>query len=210
MSIRQMVRNWLGALPAGMFAALALSGCHTCDKWLEEDCCDQCSTILPGSLPEPNGTFVRRMQAIQANKAEADDFVFYVNEWRGIDLGPYGTRHLGNVIKRLPSVEFEVLIQMSGNAQLDAERREKIVAALLAADIMDANERVIVGYPDAEGLDANEAERIYIQSLQNWGMYGYGGYGYGGFGGGFGGFGGGFGRFGGFGGLGRGVGMWGN
>ena len=82
-----------------------------------------------------------------------------------------------------------------------------IVKALLNQGITDAQTRVVIAYPAAEGLYADVAPLIYTQSLfpnslynrfNRLGLGGYGGFGRGGFGG-YGGYGGGFGGYGGFG-----------
>jgi len=103
----------------------------------------------------------------------------------------------------LPEVPFPVLIQVDLNATLNEARRQTIVAMLTQHGVPDAEQRVVLGYPEAEGLFGEEAERIYPQMLRGSygqrftpgfrsGFGGYGGYG------GFGGAGGTFGRPGGF------------
>jgi len=42
---------------------------------------DNCADIPKGAIPAPPGTFATEWYARQAGKAEADDFVFYYNEW---------------------------------------------------------------------------------------------------------------------------------
>ncbi len=188
------VRRWLkGAL----LAPVLLAGCcGVRTLWT-----GGCYTVPQGSQPEPLGAHVRRYQTIQENNAEADDFVIYLHEWfkGGPELGPYGKYHVHQIIQRLPGVPFPVLLQVSPDPNMDQVRRSRIVALLLAGGIAEAEERVILGYPAAEGLFGEEAPRIFQRLLMP--QYGFGGMGggYGGFGGGFGGFGGGFGG-GGFGG----------
>ncbi len=164
-----------------------------------------CNDVPPGALPQPNGTFVHRFQEVQADKAEADDFVIYANEWfmGGTELGPFGERHVLQIAKRLPQCGYPVVLQPDRNASLNLSRAAHITARLENLGVTDANVRVVVGDPHALDLDGNEAPRIYGQMLQNPGLNnnGYGNFGNNGFSGGF--FNrGGFGGFQGFGGLG--------
>ncbi len=196
---RRTKRWWLRA--GLLLPGLAASGC-VCTNGT---CVDRCATIPPGAIPAPVGTHVREFQHIQTAKAEFDDFVIYRHEWYmcGRVLGPYGNSHINMIVARLPGVPFPVTIEKSDNPELDQERRTEIVNYLVLAGIANAEERVVIGFPIAEGIYAEEGELIYG------GYFGGGGRG-GGFGGGTGGFGGGFGGglggFGGFGGFGGGFG----
>ena len=163
-------------------------------------CESSCDCIPRGSIPAPMGTYVNEFERRQAAKAEADDFVIYKNEWLdgGITLGPYGSYHLDQIVHRLESVPFPVLIQIELDPKLNESRRQVIVTALAMAGIPAPDRRVVVGFPAAEGLFGEEALRIYTQMVTNpsanvgqiGGLTGFGG------------FGGGFGGMGGFGGLG--------
>jgi uncharacterized membrane protein YgcG len=166
---------------------------------------DRCATIVPGSLPAPNGSFVRQFQLVQTNKAEMDDFVIYAHEWymSGKDLGPYGEYHVVQIAQRMPFVPYPVLIEVSLSAELNECRRRLVIERLASFGVTDAANRVVLGRPEAEGLNGPESFRVYQGLLFNTGQGGGGGNGFGGnnFGGGFGGggLGGGFGG-GGFGG----------
>src|SRR5437588_340366 len=62
--------------------------------------------------------------------------------------------------------------------RIPSRRRLSIVNQLLAHGIADAQQRVIVGYPQAEGLYGDEAARIFTQHyLGTGGAGGFGGYG---------------------------------
>jgi hypothetical protein len=159
--------------------------------------------VIGGALPEPNGTFVHEWQNKQAAKAEASDFVFFLDEWYmgGGQLGPYGHYHLTQVIRRLPKVPFPVVVEPGADAAQNEARRRLLADALAKSAIPDADQRVIIAYPDAEGLYGEEAPRIFTDMLsqrRNSGLLGQGFRS--GFGGGFNSFGmgGNFGRFGGF------------
>lgn len=120
-----------------------------------------------GALPQPHGTVVKGFQKVQADKAEVDDFVIYVNEWfmGGVELGPFGQSHLEQIGQRWPHVPFPVILQNSGDKKLDQVRRLKVIETLTAAGITDAVQRVRVGSSAALDLDGNEAPRIYRQML---------------------------------------------
>jgi hypothetical protein len=165
---------------------------------------DRCASIPKGAIPPPLGTSARAVMTVQATKAEADDFVIYKYEWCAEDgkaLGPFGSYHLGQIIRRLPTVPFPVLIQVHPDEAVNLARREFIVQQLAFAGIPDPDQRVIVGFPTAEGLYGEEAEFIYDRLIQGsanqyrnqfGGAFGrgfgaFGGGGFGGFGAGFGG-----------------------
>src|SRR5690606_39108271 len=106
-----------------------------------------------------------------------------------------------------------VLIQPAPNPAVNETRRNVIVAKLINGGILDAESRVRIANPDAEGMFGDQAPIIYYRMLfsgygNNYGNNFGGGFGSGlqggfspfgsPFGGGFGGFGGGLGSFGGF------------
>ncbi len=156
--------------------------------------------IPPGALPDPPGEHVRRFQATQVKNAEAIQYAIFLNEWHmgGTELGPYGEHHVSRMIRYLGSVPHPVLIQPCPDAATNEIRRNVVVAKLLTGGIHDAETRVRIANPDAEGLFGDEAPRIYNQMIRsNAGGFGSGlqngfspfGYGWGGGGGvGFGGF----------------------
>jgi hypothetical protein len=177
---------WLTRL--GMTAPLFITGCASTGNWWN---IDNCATIPPGAQPAPLGTYVHRFQDVQAAKAEADDFVIYKYEWRPNSpvLSPFGMYHINEIIKRLPFVPFPVMIQVNEvDGQLNEARRCAIVQALTMNGIPDAETRVILGFPEAEGLFGEEAENLYPQLISDFNPFfgaGLGGNGL--FGGGFGG-----------------------
>jgi hypothetical protein len=151
---RKRLFRWLPRL--GLFLPVALAGCGSID---------QCPNIPPGAIPPPTGTHTRRLQDQQAAKAEMDDFVIYKHEWHmgGNQLGPYGRYHIHLIAQRLPTVPFPVMLQTDGNASLNQERRALVVQFLQQAGMADAEQRVVMGFPEAEGLYGEEGERIYPQ-----------------------------------------------
>jgi hypothetical protein len=208
-------RKWL--LTLGLLGPGLLPGCA--GSWWQTCHVDNCATIPAGAQPAPNGTYVHRFRDLQAAKAEADDFVIYKYEWEqgGAELGPFGKYHLNEMVKRLPYVPFPVLIQAhTVDGEVNEQRRRYVVEALERNGIVDAEQRVVLGFPEAEGLYGDQASWIYSQMMaqqtgfnllgRGFGLGGFGGFGglggFGGFGGlgGYGGFFGypGFGGFGGF------------
>jgi hypothetical protein len=213
-------RRWLRL---GLLAWFALPGC-VADGWWG----GRCEDIPKGAIPVCTGTHTKEIFQAQAAIAEADDFVLYEHQWlydpvtncRTAKPGPFGLYCLTQMVKRLPEVPFPVLIQVNPlNEKLNEDRRTFVVEFLVANGIPrpDAEARVLIGYPQAEGLFGEEAPVIYYQGFVNhtgtsgnpyYGNRGiYGGYGVSdGFNtlGGFGGFGS---IYGGFGGLGLGGGF---
>jgi len=150
---------------------------------------DNCATIPAGTMPTPNGTYVRLWQREQVTGGQADNFVIYRHEWYmgGQFPGPYGLYHLQEMAKRLPHVPFTVVIQADVNPQLNEVRAATVVQMLTHYGVEDAAQRVVVAFPAAEGLDGLEAARAYFRSVSTGGVGGGGagvGVGGGGFGGG--------------------------
>ncbi|MBX7104779.1 MAG: hypothetical protein K1X57_11905 [Gemmataceae bacterium] len=131
----------------------------------------------PGTEPAPNGSAVEAWRQEQANRGEANDFTIYLTEWYmgGLDLGPYGVHHLGNIIRRLPEVPFPVVIEPHLDQAVNEQRRRKIVEALEHQGIGDAEERVAIAYPQAEGLYSEEHQFVFMDMFAN--RSGYGGFG---------------------------------
>jgi hypothetical protein len=150
---RAIVR--LGFVP--MLAGL-LGSCTT-----SRGCRTGCNDIPAGAIPQPTGTHVRMINDTQAGKAEADDFVIYQHEWTGggAVLGPRGRRHLAEIARRLPAETFPVLIETSDNEELDQTRRQFVLGQLAASDLADMDSRVTIGYPEAEGMSADDAARVH-------------------------------------------------
>jgi hypothetical protein len=185
--ILRMVRY--GGIAAALMGSAAgcATQCGACKKSCDGRFKSYCKDLDPGVNPQPLGTFTNGWIEAQHHKAEASDFVFYLDEWYlgGTRLGPAGLAHLRDVIKRLPGVPFPVVIQPHVDEALNETRRMRIVEALVNNGIADAERRVVVDIPQAEGMPGDEAERSYYQMVvpDHWGPLGRGGYG-GGYGGG--------------------------
>lgn len=127
-----------------------------------------CPAYERGSIPAPLGTYVNEHNRRQAEKAELDDFVFYNYEFNeeGTALGPAGCRHVIQVAMRLKgNAPFPVIIESTGFDKIDQARRALIVSRLGTAGVADADQRVMIGCPIAEGLYGDEAPRIYQQII---------------------------------------------
>ncbi len=122
----------------------------------------------PGAIPQPIGTHVNELITRQVNKAEVDQFAIYLYEWAGdsANFGPFGSRHIERLAARLPHVQFPVVIEPDcGDPGVNEARRLTVVAFLEQHGIPNASQVVRLGFPQAEGLYADEAERIYRQML---------------------------------------------
>ena len=168
---------------------------------------DNCATIPKGAITPPYGTHLNRMMAGQHARAELEKFVIYKHEWYlgGTVPGPAGRRHLNAIFQNLACAPGPVVIEViepeerevdspEAAFKLNEERRRKVVEYLAVRGDINADQRVILGYPTAEGLYGVPAQIIgtrYIFSQAGFG--GAGGGGGGGGGGAVGGLGGGLG-----------------
>jgi hypothetical protein len=166
----------------GAGALSAVVGCHGAAH------SPACADIPPGAIPQYSGTYTCQWQTAQAERAELDDFVIYLNEWsvHTNSLGPCGQTHLSRLVDRLPTCPTPVIIQPSGDPALDQSRQAAILELLTASGVGIAGDRVVVARPEAEGLFGFEAPRI-IRGYSQSGTYSSGAGGTGvGFGGGMG------------------------
>jgi hypothetical protein len=190
---------------AGLILPGALSGCGTTGHpaWWR---IDNCATIPKGAITPPYGTHLNTILNGQHQRAEAEKLVIYKHEWYmgGTEPGPDGRRHLAAIHQMLTCappnwpvviepVEPEELEEVSAKTalELNETRRRHVVEYLLAQGDPQANERVILGYPTAEGLYGDPAGLLGTRYIFS--QSGFGGGGGGGLGGGGGGFGGGMG-----------------
>ena len=213
---RRLLPPWTALMLPG-----ALAGCHTGDH-RSDGPRSTCPTAPKGSIPPPYGTHANAIFNGQAQRAEAEDFVIPKNVWYlgGNEPGPDGRRRLmsiaaryaaepyPNVIAELEPEEFPDEPKQFAATSNEARRR-RVVEFLVASGAADAETRVFVGRPTAEGLYGTTAAAIGNQYLQGEGGGGSngnfsgngsgGGSGVGGVGGVGGGFGGGVGSIGGLG-----------
>jgi hypothetical protein len=146
---------------------------------------DNCAAITPGAIPPLTGTYVCQWQHAQMDRAEAGKYVINKCEWfsGGTTLGPEGSQHVLKIAKTVAETGYPVVVSRSDDEALNETRRQWIVGQLLVAGLADADQRVIVERPEAEGLYGPEATRY--GSMRQLGINGMmGGMGGGGFGGG--------------------------
>lgn len=148
-------------LATTLVIAMSTLATYGCSGKYCRDCTD-CRNDCVGQLPDPRGSHTQAIFDLHAGKAEADDFVIYPYEWTGggDQLGPSGRRHLERIAKRLPHETFAVVIESSSDSNLDDHRRTRVLSELEMLGIADAQSRVTVGYSDAEGLSAADADRV--------------------------------------------------
>lgn len=124
---------------------------------------DTYATITPGAVPLPNGSHVNEWNRRMAAAADADHFVIYLYEWcmGGHELSASGRAHLRMLAARLMHEPFPVVVQPSCDEALNVVRRQLVVQCLLEQGIGDADARVVLAWPVAEGLYGHEAIRLY-------------------------------------------------
>jgi hypothetical protein len=144
-------------LTTALCVVVFATGCSTRGKY----------DIPSGAIPQPNGTYVRLHTERQANNAEASDFIMFMHEWTpdSVSLGPYGQRHLLQMTARLVSEQYSIIIEPSTDPALDERRRAAVAKHLLENQIPDAENRVLVSVPTAEGIFAEESTRIFKGAL---------------------------------------------
>jgi hypothetical protein len=202
--------RWRAFTRSGLILPGLLAGCTTIPvaPWWNVD---NCATIPKGAIPAPAGAHVYPINEGQAYLAEASEFVIYKREWYmgGREPGPEARRHLASIGERVAWLPFPIVVEpvepeelkevsAEEALELNEARRRRVVEILAARGVADADQRVILGYPTAEGLYGDQG--LLSGSRYLYGQFGgsaigaLGGFGIGGasgFGGGMGGFGGG-------------------
>ncbi|MGO8746610.1 MAG: hypothetical protein ACLQNE_11535 [Thermoguttaceae bacterium] len=140
----------------GLFAVAAVAGCHTND-------------IVPGAIPQPNGTYACQWMHAEMARADQDKFVIYQYEWSAdvAKLTPFGQRHVAQIVQRLCQVPCPVVIEPSSDQRVDESRRMAVLEALASHGAPVASDRVILGRPEAEGLYGLEATGVATRMLSN-------------------------------------------
>jgi len=161
----------------GLLAGFCIAGCQSCGEHTRD--CERCA----GAMPAPLGTYARGHELAQTAHAQQTAFVIHRHEWyQGSDkLGPDGRRHVNRLIQRLSNEPDPVVVERSEPdlktqpdideaireaSQLDETRRRNVVSLLATGGIPDADSRVVVGESPAEGLNGNQAPRIFNQILR--------------------------------------------
>jgi hypothetical protein len=145
-------RVWL-ILPA----LTLLVGCRRYGLWS-----DRCEDIQPGAIPAPAGTYNSAWQTAQQARADEDAFVFYRYEWLngGDQLGPFGTRHLSRLLDRTRHMSASIVVEPSGDRDLDERRVATLRAMLAEYDEALGEYPVVVRQPEAEPMYGFESPRV--------------------------------------------------
>jgi hypothetical protein len=70
---------------------------------------------------------------------------------------------LERIAHRIQSTRFCVIIQPDASIPLNESRRKQVVKFLTDNGVPDAVHRVVLAHPEAEGLNGNEAERLFLK-----------------------------------------------
>ena len=182
-------RGRWGLVLASLLLSGGVAGCGMTDNraWWNVD---NCSAIPRGAIPRVPGLFLSQINAGQQDRAQAEKLVVYKHEWylEKTEPGPAGRRHLASIRQMLDCVppnwpvvvepvepEDEEVVSFEATRKLNEARRKKVVDVLVAQGYPQANERVIIGYPTAEGLYGDPAALIggrYIFTQSGFGMGG--------------------------------------
>jgi hypothetical protein len=119
-------------------------------------------------VPAPIGTYTRNAFQEETDLAKAERMVIYQEEWvRGAPkVKDCAMSHLDKVADwlataRKPYVSFPVRVEPTGDPNLDRTRRLTVVNYLVERGVGDAEQRVVLASPYAEGLQGDIIERIY-------------------------------------------------
>ncbi|MFM7114350.1 MAG: hypothetical protein ACKO26_24705 [Planctomycetota bacterium] len=124
---------------------------------------DRCGIIPKGALPDPSGMKFKNLINTQAMVGTAGLLFFYNCEWEGDSdrLGPSAYTRLARLMCRVRAMPVPVMIERTADPVLDEKRRTAMVEQLVMGGVLDASDRVHVGYPLDGGLEGLDAERIY-------------------------------------------------
>ncbi len=155
-------------------AALA-AGCHYDGGWAW--CTDQCADIPCGAIPPPAGTYSCQWQTEQIARASRISSCIHEYEWSmgAEQLGPDGRKHVHELAKRLGDGPQHVIVAASDNDKRNVARRKVIVEHLTQLGVLDADNRVVIGESQAEGLYGQEAVRYGTSRLGGTNTTGAGG-----------------------------------
>lgn len=159
----------------------ASAGCSHCQK---------CAGMGEVTTPAPLGALSDEIWKQQESNGEASDFVIHEHEFIGnsIELNSAGTSHVKQIAFRADSVPFPIIVEPStmaadpdskygfpvhGDARLDHQRRNLIVAAMESMGVKSADERVVISPALTPGFESFEAQGAYS-------TFGFGGLGGGG------------------------------
>jgi uncharacterized membrane protein YgcG len=168
--------------------SIATFACLGCGPWKE----------LRRQPEPPLGTLSDHIWQLQETNAEASDFVVYQHEFKlnQARLNMAGEDHVKQIAERLlAGQDFPVIVErgmttarentkykypVHPNPELDMQRREVLVYALVTLGVADAEQRVVVAPALTPGFKATEAAGSYLRGMSGGGGGGGGGGGFGG------------------------------
>jgi len=138
-------------LAAGV-AALA-SGCSS----------DGPNRVRMTAMPMPMGTHTIGAMEYQVRKAEVENYILYRRYWvrDQAQLPPHGREKLEWIADKLFTESYPVIVEPSGNADLDEARRQAVTRYLAAQLGTDAGLTVVVMNPPSNGTEGDEAVDLY-------------------------------------------------
>ena len=171
---------------------LAFAGALVVFTGIASGCSHDHACAYPFAAPVPLGSTSDPIWMLQEAGGEASDFVIYDHEFAGRTsrLTPAGEDHVKQIAARVATTPFPVVIERTTDAidphdefqypvhhdpVLDLKRRDLVVRALLAMNVHDAEERVLVAPAIAEGFEEAEAEGAYLRGLGQYNTFGFGG-----------------------------------
>lgn len=124
------------------------------------------------SIPEtlPLGSTNRAWYQAMETNAEAADFIIYRLDFVGdtARLTPDGRDHIWEIAARMPSTPFPVIVERSennSNPELDALRRQVVVAVLAGFGNADAEQRTVVSQTYGPGYTDLQAEPMFYRHV---------------------------------------------
>jgi len=146
-----------------LFLVMAVFGCRNNQP------CRSCNDIVPGAIPQPNGTYACQWVHAERARAAQDSFVIYHYEWSAdpTKLTPSGQEHLAKIANGLCQKPFPIVIEPSADRRLDELRKATVLETLVNGGCPVNPDRVIFSKPEAEGLYGLEAPAVARRMLSS-------------------------------------------
>jgi hypothetical protein len=127
----------------------------------------RCQTTPTGVCPAPLGASLQATMATQVANGEVARQILYEFDFcrDEVMLSPRGRRQLAKIARRLPANMAPLVIQSTGDPELDRLRRERVIDELAALSFSVPQERVLTLGPSVRGLDGIDST-ITEQKLQ--------------------------------------------
>ncbi len=135
-NIHAIPSTFAAVLVAGVF----LAGCQHSGSY----------DLPHGYIPKPAGTSQSIAFNMQAAKGEAYKYVLHTNRFvsNTTYLSPTGQRQVEYMVQNISTNPYPVIIEPSGNPQIDEARRVALVDYFSLQGIYDAENFVVVTSPD--------------------------------------------------------------